>query len=114
MTGTINIPPSRNLVAIDITRYWHYVLIENTVGKRQRFKMANAAADFDRLVQYLQSLSGPIRVGLEPTGDYYRSLAHRLLGAAFEVVSINSVAQARYRDAMFNCASSLGYRWTQS
>lgn len=102
MTDMMQATPTRNLVAIDIARYWNYVLIENSAGKRQRFKMANTAADFDRLIQHLQSLSGPVRIGLEPTGDYHRSLAHRLLSAGFEVVSINSVAQARYREAMFN------------
>jgi transposase len=102
MADTANTIPALNLVAIDIARYWNYVLVETVAGKRQRFKMANTAADFDRLISFLSSLSGPCRVGMEPTGDYHRSLAHRLLMAGFEVVGINSVAQARYRDAMFN------------
>lgn len=102
MTDIVNTTPGRNLVAIDIARYWNYVLVESVGGKRQRFKMANTAVDFDRLIGLLQSLSGPVRIGLEPTGDYHRALAHRLLLAGFEVVGISSVAQARYRDAMFN------------
>lgn len=102
MADTLHATPALNLVAIDIARYWNYVLAETSAGKRQRFKMGNTAADFDRLIAYLKTLSGPCRIGLEPTGDYHRALAHRLLMAGFEVVSINSVAQARYRDAMFN------------
>jgi len=39
---------------------------------------------------------------MEPTGDYHRALAYRLLSAGVEVVSISSVAQSRYREAMFN------------
>ncbi|MDB5825048.1 MAG: Transposase family protein [Herminiimonas sp.] len=102
MTDALNATPARNFVAIDIARYWNHVLVESIGGHRQRFRMANTAAEFDRLIAHLDSLSGPVRVGLEPTGDYHRALAHRLLSAGFDVVSINSVAQARYRDAMFN------------
>ncbi|KAB0645006.1 IS110 family transposase [Burkholderia diffusa] len=91
-----------NLVAIDIARYSNAVLIESSDGKRQRFRMTNNASDFDQLLSYLQALPGNCRVALEPTGDYHRPLAHRLLTAGHEVVSINSVAQARYREAMFN------------
>lgn len=102
MTDIIHATTKPNLVAIDIARYWNYVLVEPIDGKRQRFKMANSAADFDRLIGFLSSLPGQCRIGLEPTGDYHRPIAHRLLTAGFEVVGINSVAQARYRDAMFN------------
>ena len=91
-----------NLVAIDIARYSNAVLIELSDEKRQRFRLTNSAPDFDRLLSSLQALPGNCWVALEPTGDYHRPLAHRLLTAGHEVVSINSVAQARYREAMFN------------
>ena len=97
-----NVIAGRNLVAIDVARYWNAVLIETAAGKRLRFRMANTAADFDRLINLLDSLPGECRVGLEPTGDYHRPIAHRLWASGHEVVSINSVALARYRDAMFN------------
>jgi transposase len=102
MADMTHATPVLNLVAIDIARYWNYVLVETAAGKRHRFKMENTAADFDRLISFLQSLPGPCRVGIEPTGDYHRPIAYRLLTAGFEVVGINSVAVARYRDAMFN------------
>lgn len=102
MADTTHATPAFNLVAIDIARYWNYVLIETAAGRKQRFKMANSAADFDRLIGFLSALPGPCRVGLEPTGDYHRPIAYRLLKAGFEVVGISSVAVARYRDAMFN------------
>lgn len=102
MADTTHATPAFNLVAIDIARYWNYVLIETAAGRKQRFKMANTAADFDRLIGFLSALPGPCRVGLEPTGDYHRPIAYRLLKAGFEVVGISSVAVARYRDAMFN------------
>ena len=89
-------------LAIDVGRYSNAVLIETAAGRRHRFKMTNSAADFDRLVCFLQGLGGHVRAGLEPTGDYHRALAHRLALAGVDVVSISSVAQSRYREAMFN------------
>jgi transposase len=94
--------PAFNLVAIDIARYSNAVLVETGAGKRHRFRMANTAADFERLLNFLHGLPGVCRVALEPTGDYHRPIAHRLLTEGFEVVGISSVAQARYREAMFN------------
>ncbi len=89
-------------VAIDVARYWNAVLIETASGERHRFKMANSAEDFDRLVDFLRGLGGRCHAALEPTGDYHRPIAHRLLQAGVEVSGISSVAQARYREAMFN------------
>ena len=96
--------PTTNVhwIAIDVARYWNAVLIETATGNRHRFKMANSAADFDRLIASAKSLGGRCRAGLEPTGDYHRSLAHRLLQAGIEVASISSVAQSRFREAIFN------------
>lgn len=91
-----------NWVAIDIARYWNAVLVETAAGKRHRFRMRNTAQDFDRLVSFIRALPGICRVALEPTGDYHRPLAHRLLREGFEVVGISSVALARFREAMFN------------
>jgi transposase len=89
-------------VAIDVARYWNAVLVETASGQRQRFRMTNSAADMQRLTDFLLGLGGRCRVALEPTGDYHRPIAHRLLRAGFEVVSISSVAQSRFREAMFN------------
>jgi transposase len=90
------------LIAIDIGKKAHAVLIEDPEGKRQHFTMANSAEDYDRLVRFLRALPGPARIALEPTGDFHRTLAHRLLREGFPVVSVSSVAGARYREAMFN------------
>lgn len=89
-------------IAIDVARYWNVVLIETAAGQRHRFKMSNTAQDFERLITFIQDLGGRARAGLEPTGDYHRALAHRLAQAGVEVVGISSVAQSRYREAMFN------------
>jgi transposase len=89
-------------VAIDIGKAFHAVLVEGGDGKRQQFRMANHVEDYDRLVVFLRGLPGPTRIALEPTGDFHRTLAHRLLREGFSVVSVSSVAGARYREALFN------------
>jgi hypothetical protein len=86
-------------VAIDVARYWNAVLIETISGDRHRFRMANSAEDFDRLIEFLRKLGGRCHAALEPTGDYHRPIAYRLLQAGVEVSGISSVAQSRYREA---------------
>ena len=58
--------------------------------------MTNSARDFDRLVQFLKARTGSWRAALEPTGDYHRPIAHRLLEAGVDVVGgvRNSVFKA--------------------
>lgn len=90
------------LVAIDVAKAWNVVLMENPDGKRQRFRVANTRADHDRLVKLLKSQGVQCQVALEPTGNYHRPLAHRLLSEGFEVHLVSSVAAARFREAMFN------------
>lgn len=102
MTAAPLASPDLNWVAIDIARYWNAVLVETASGQRHRFRMTNSAADMQRLTEFLLGLGGPCRVAQEPTCDYHRPIAHRLLRAGVEVVSISSVAQSRFREAMFN------------
>ncbi len=102
MADTTDATTPLHWLAIDVGRYWNAVLIETATGERHRFRMANSAEDLDRLVAFAQHLGGHTRAAFEPTGDYHRAVAHRLLSAGVEVVSISSVAQARYREAIFN------------
>jgi transposase len=90
-----------NLVAIDIAKQWNVVLVQDARGGRRSFKVANNRADHDRLVSYLKTLAGTVRVAFEPTGDFHRALAYRLLSEGFELRSISSVALARLREARY-------------
>ena len=90
------------LVAIDVAKAWNMVLIEEPGGKHQRFRVANTRADHDRFVELLKEKVGCCTVALEPTGNYHRPLAHRLLSEGFEVHLVSSLAAARFREAMFN------------
>jgi len=100
-----------NLVAIDIAKDWNVALVQDTLGRRHRFKFANRGADHDHFVQFLHSLPGTVRIGLEPTGDYHRPIAHRLLREGFQVVSISSLALARFREARFG---TWHYDWMEA
>lgn len=63
---------------------------------------AHQRADYDRLEGFLQAHSGPCRIAIEPTADYHRTLAYRLVSEGFDVVLVSSVAGARLREAVFN------------
>ena len=90
-----------NLVAIDVAKEWNVALVQGPSGRRRSFKFANRRADHDDFVAFLHTLSGPVQVGLEPTGDFHRNIAYRLLNEGFQVVSISSLALARFREARF-------------
>jgi transposase len=101
MTEHKNVHPAGSLVAIDVAKEWNLVLTTSGSGDRRTFKVANRRTDHDRLVSFMKTLPGPVRVGLEPTGDFHRPLAYRLLSEGFQVVSISSVALARFREARY-------------
>lgn len=90
-----------NLVAIDVAKEWNVALVQEPSGRRRSFKFANRRADHDEFIAFLRSLTGPLQIGLEPTGDFHRNIAYRLLTEGFQVVSISSLALARFREARF-------------
>jgi hypothetical protein len=50
-------------VAIDIGKAFHAVLVERPDGAQQRFRMANSAEDYGRLVTFLRTLPGTVPGG---------------------------------------------------
>jgi transposase len=102
MTERKSTPPEAALVAIDIAKHRNEVLIDPGHGRRRRMTVLNTKDDHDRFVTALHVLSRPIIVGIEPTGNYHRVLAHRLICAGFQVRLISSMALARTREALHN------------
>ena len=95
MTKSNPTPAPATLVAIDISKHRHEVLIEAAGhARRRRLTVLSTRADHDRLVEILTSYGSPIVIGFEATGDYHRGLAFRLLSAGFELRLISSVALA--------------------
>ncbi|MBX9663550.1 transposase, partial [Novosphingobium sp.] len=103
MTKRSSTPADAVLVAIDMSKYRQEVLIERPEGgRRRRMTVMATKADYDRLADDLSAIGRPIVVGFEATGNYHRTLAHRLLSAGFELRLISSVALARTREALHN------------
>lgn len=91
------------LVAIDISKFRHEVLI-GIPGKKRRRRMTitNTLEDFRRLPSALVSYDLPVRIGFEATGNYHRPLAHHLGQAGFDLKLVSSVGLARTREALHN------------
>jgi transposase len=103
MTELNPTPAPATLVAIDISKHRHEVLIEAPgQARRRRLTILSTKADHDRLVEALAAYDGPVLIGFEATGDYHRGLAYRLLSAGFELRLVSSVALARTREALHN------------
>ena len=103
MTKRLSTQSDAVLVAIDMSKHRQEVLIERPEGgRRRRMAVLATKRDYDRLVEELAAIGRPILVGFEATGDYHRTLAHRLLMAGFELRLISSVALARTREALHN------------
>ena len=91
------------LVAIDISKARHEVLIAIPGKKRRRrLTVLNQLDDFNRLIATLSDYNRPVRVAFEATGNYHRALAYHLAAAGFEMKLVSSVALARTREALHN------------
>jgi transposase len=102
MASKIDPIAPKTWVAIDIAKGVNVALIEEADGRQQQWRFANCRDDYDRLVDWLRSAQAPCRIALEPTADYHRAIAHRLVSEHFDVVFVSSVAGARIREATFN------------
>jgi hypothetical protein len=101
MTKTHSTPGNATLVAVDIAKSHHDLLIEATAPARRRhFRLANSLEDFERLADYLRRLDAPAVIGFEATGNYHRSLAHFLHRQGFALRLIPTLALARTPEAM--------------
>src|SRR5947209_11550229 len=78
MTDPHSTASPRILVAIDVAKAKHDVLVELSDGRRRKMVVRNRRDDFQRLVAYLMSLDGTCEIALEPTADYHRALAYFL------------------------------------
>ena len=102
MMTTANSNEDSLLVAIDVAKRAHDVLIRWPSGRSQAFRVANRREDFERLTAFLVEQGLPVRVALEATSDFHRCIAHWLLRHGCEVHLASSVACARVREVLFN------------
>lgn len=96
-------PDSAVLVAIDVSKLRHDVLIEAPGWRsRKRMVVPSNAGEFRHFAGFLHSLKLPVHVAFEATGDYHRGLAYFLLSEGFHLHLVSSVALARTREALHN------------
>ncbi len=102
MTDSHSIATARILVAIDVSKAKHDVLIELPSGGRKKMIVRNRRDEFQQLAAYLKSLPGVCEIALEPTADYHRCLAYFLGSQGFDLRLVSSIAVARTREALHN------------
>lgn len=103
MMDSISTTNQQLLVAIDITKSKHNVLIEYPNSTKKSFIIQNNLNDFQRLEDMLKRSKMILVIGFfEATADYHRPLAYYLLNAGFKCHLVSSIATARIRDAMYN------------
>jgi len=101
MTGISHSVGSCPMVAIDIAKLSHEVLIEFPDGKRKRMKVRNSREGFESFFEHLKPFPKVI-AGLEPSGNYHRNFAHFLLEKSVDLKCISSIVAARTREALHN------------
>jgi len=102
MTDSHSTATPRILVAIDVAKAKHDILVELPDGRRKKMIVRNRREEFQQLAAYLKSLDGTCEIALEPTADYHRCLAYFLGTQGFEVRLVSSIAVARTREALHN------------
>lgn len=102
MTDASQSTASRLLVAIDVAKRYHDVLIRWPDGRGRAFKVPNNRKGHDELRSFLGAQGLPVVVALEATADFHRPLAYVLAEAGNTVHLASSLACARVREALYN------------
>jgi len=103
MTVSNDTPQRVTLVAVDIAKNYHDVLVQPpTPGRRRRVRVANSRQDFEHLAGYLQGLKSSVLIGFEATGGTIIDRWRFLHEHGFELRLIPTLALARTREAMHN------------
>lgn len=90
------------LVAIDVAKLKHDILVELPGGRRREMIARNQLSEFRRLADYPRSLGSECLIALEPTADYHRCLAYSLGSRGFELRLASGLAVSRTREALHN------------
>lgn len=102
MTTLINSTNSCLLVAIDVAKSKHDILIEYKNGSRKKLKIMNNLSDFNKLYQRVRKSKADVVVGLEATGHYHRPIAYFLHSKGIQIKLISSLAMSKTREARYN------------
>lgn len=101
MTEQNNNTSQAVLVAIDVAKAHHDLLIRFPSGKKQSMKIHNTHAGFEALARTLEPEKHTVVAAVEPTADYHRLIAHWLHRHGVEVHLASSLACARAREMLY-------------
>ena len=90
------------MVAIDVAKHSHEVLILWADGHQRGYRVANSLEGFAKLTALLKNQGVPVRAILEPTADYHHCIANWLLQHDVDVHLVSSLACSRELEALFN------------
>lgn len=89
------------LIAIDIAKRSHDVVIKTPDHKTKHFKISNTLDGYQEILQHISG-NESVTVAFEPTADYHRNIAHWLDQQGLECHLASSLACARAREMIFN------------
>ena len=102
MTDKANRSTDPVLLAIDIAKRSHDVVIQWPSGKSKTLRVPNTLEGFQYLLDAAGGGKVPVHAAFEPTADYHRNLAYWLQGQGVECFLASSLACARAREMLFN------------
>lgn len=102
MVDTTNDSTSRVLIAIDIAKHNHDLIIRIPEGKKIRMRIPNTLDGYQKLKAHLAPFEmEDVQCGFEPTADYHRNIAFWLGQQGAEMRLVSSLACARAREMLF-------------
>lgn len=102
MTDYKKFTTEQPLVAIDVAKRFHDVLVRWPEGKTKAFKAANRREEHVNLCAFLHAQNRPVTVAPEATADFHRPIAYARATAGLTVHLASSLACARVREALYN------------
>lgn len=102
MTDISNDTTQTVLVAIDIAKHNHDVLIVPASGSKVRLRIPDTLAGYELLFERINTFQyDHVVCGFEPTADYHRNIAFWLGQKGVEMRLVSSLSCARAREMLF-------------
>lgn len=101
MTDSNHPSTDNTLIAIDIAKKSHDVLIARPQGKNKALKIPNTLAGYQQIINTSGRQPKHLIVAFEPTADYHRNIAYWLQAQGVQCFLVSSLASARTREMLF-------------
>lgn len=101
MTDSNHPSTDNTLIAIDIAKKSHDVLIARPQGKNKALKIPNTLAGYQQIINTSGRQPKHLIVAFEPTADFHRNMAYWLQAQGVQCFLVSSLASARTREMLF-------------